>query len=332
MANPAAALQQLIQDLGNHLANQNNLLTQQVQTLQQQNQPVLRLAETIYALPGKFKGERGPDAQRFLIEIKRFIDRQVLSLDTINKQVECALSYMEDKAANWKQRYLQALDNGGTPFANWDEFKDAFKLAFERIEDSTEALEELKRLYQGKKSTAEYHALFDRAAARTTLSDFDKRTRFYDGLSKVVKDALIFTNKNVDDYGDLVKEAIRLDNHISQRKWEEGRDNRSPRLWSAPAGNITTSSTRDPNAMDVDAGKTPDTRTCYNCGKQGHIRRFCRERPKLAQGQNIRATGTEPTAAGNEGEVVAALLASISNMNERMIKLESFLKKDKEDF
>ena len=38
---------------------------------------------------------------------------------------------------------------------------------------------------------------------------------------------------------------------------------------------------RDPNAMDVDRGKTRGgNRTCFNCGKEGHFRAQCPELQK----------------------------------------------------
>ena len=65
--------------------------------------------------------------------------------------------------------------------------------------------------------------------------------------------------------------------------------------------------------MDIDASKTPDTRTCYNCGEKGHLHYNC-PKPKK---QSVKATGKE---ASTEGASTAASLARIA---EQLAKMEA---------
>ena len=44
-------------------------------------------------------------------------------------------------------------------------------------------------------------------------------------------------------------------------------------------GGVQAGPRRDPNAMDVDRGRGRD-RTCYHCGKFGHMAQNCWERNK----------------------------------------------------
>ena len=63
--------------------------------------------------------------------------------------------------------------------------------------------------------------------------------------------------------------------------------------------------------MDIDASKTQETRTCYNCGKPGHLHYNCKEPKK----QRIQASKKEQT---EEGATIAATLAQIAAQLAKM--------------
>lgn len=170
---------------------------------------------------------------------------------------------------------------------------------------------------------------------RTGLSDVDRQMRFYEGLNKAVKDALIYSSQDTTLYADLVRESIKLDNRITQRKWEEKQIQRTPvvnfpsnRFQKAPVTPITQA--RDPNAMEVDTGKFPEeSRTCYNCWEKGHIRRYCKNPPKTRP-QSVKATATEtPKEEKKPVDLVQQIAASISDITKRLARMEA-IAKDKE--
>lgn len=338
IATAIAPLNQQIQQL----ENDRNALQHQIHGMQnpppQPPQPVqvqVTQPYDLYRKPSPYKGERGLDAERFIVDIERYIGHHLTQLPTINDRVDLALSYMEDKAANWKQLYTNQMLAGNTPFADWNAFKRDFKLSFQPIDDVTAAMDELRRLSQGTDSAAGYHDTFNRVVMRTGLSDVDKRMRFYEGLNKAVKDALIYSSQDTTLYADLVKESIKLDNRITQRKWEEKQTQRTPvvnfpsnRFQKTPV--TPTTPARDPNAMEVDTGKFPeDYRTCYNCGEKGHIRRFCKNPPKTRP-QSVKATVTEaPKEEKKPVDVVQQIAASVSDIMKRLSQMEATAK-DKE--
>ena len=218
---------------------------------------------------------------------------------------------------------MSELAQGNTPFVDWDAFKVAFRQSFEPIQDEERAREEIKTCAQkGKESVAEYHSRFNLLAPQTKFSDLDLRTRFYDGLSRAVKRALIYSPKDTKLYKDLADEAIRIDNLMEKRQWED-------RQQSGHTNSVVTTTRITPTApassqvvpMEIDSGRTPFQGTCYGCNQPGHIKRFCPHRAQKPPGQKLRATGTEPEAKKEEAFSISA--SDWGKMIETMSRMEA---------
>ena len=106
------------------------------------------------------------------------------------KWIWTALSFLQDEAALWATPYIRKMVKDEIAFPTWNDFGAAFKLRFETQDESANAKEALRKLYQSKLLVPEYVARFHEVMACTGYSNSDLRDRFYEHLSAEIKDLL----------------------------------------------------------------------------------------------------------------------------------------------
>jgi hypothetical protein len=246
--------------------------------------------------PVPFKGESGDDARRFLAGFHLWAMTQGTGMNVVDHQgvavrrrdlewIRAVLSFMESDAAVWASPAMEQFAEGRIPFGgNWGLFQDEFKARFEAVDEAIDAKEKLRALYQGLSSVPEYTAHFKQLMTRTRYSSADLRDRYYDHLSSRIKDELVHSGRETDDFDDLVRVATKIDTRVRQRRAEKERERpRSGVTTGAPttrvpppAPTFTTTSATDPNMMNVDATHTRDEYLrrmrgrCFGCGSLGH--------------------------------------------------------------
>ena len=104
---------------------------------------------------------------------------------------------------------------------------------------------------------AEHISKFDQYVQQTGWSDADHRTRFYDGLTEGVKDALTFTDRPTTTLNELKTASHIFDQRIRQRNAEKGGKAAQPL-------HLSPHSAKDPNAMDVDTSRQSDNKEVRN--------------------------------------------------------------------
>ena len=252
-----------------------------------------RATKVAVSKPKAWNGKGGSmEARHFLVAFNNYAqnegetlndwDAATLSWDqNDDKWIAAVLNLMEDKARTWALPYLETLAQGRHPFSGlYRNFMDAFTKRFAPLDTTEAAQDALKALKQGKSSVAEYISKFDQFTQQRGWSDTDHRTRFYDGLTDTVKDALTFTDRPVTTPNELKMAAHIIDQHMRQRNSEKG---------GKPAQqlHLSPSSAKDPNAMDVDASRQSDSKEvrnrktyasfmrgkCFGCGSPDHTKK-----------------------------------------------------------
>lgn len=182
----------------------------------------------------------------------------------------------------------------------YKEFTDALKSRFEPKLSKPEAYSELMAIEQGRDNVNDYAGRIESAAADLAdiiieLRDPDERDAllisvFRSGLDTGIQKAL--AANDYDEFTDIVKAARRCESVLYK-----GRRNINQISSEAPRRD-QTNCTDDRNAPTTSQAQNyydnnqgppqnnrPDMRhiQCWNCGKRGHVSRWCRSPPNNQQ-------------------------------------------------
>ncbi len=179
------------------------------------------------------------------------------------------------------------------PFATWAEFCEEARQYFLTTETRDEAVKKLRELKQGEKTIEEFIIEFKGWAQ---LSGFDD-IALVDQFKRGVKTALGRRVIELGNPGDgsitgqlqawytrateIEKQFREAEKYYGKREFKVTRTNAQAGP-SQPKKETITVKVKDENAMDVDSA--PTTRPppkCYNCGKMGHIAKYCRGKTQV---------------------------------------------------
>jgi hypothetical protein len=255
--------------------------------------------------PTPFTGDR-TKIRQFLQDCLGYLDMNQSIYNTDQLKIGFILSYMNDgEAANWKEYYLNTLEDPNTGMPNFPtlvtflaDIRKAFRAA-DRVRDAVNRLETLR---QGKKTAEELNTEFLQIVGqagmdRKTPSDHLHLIRYYRKMLEPRLSRRILFSDNVPKTIDgWMEKAIQFDMNWrmgnlffdqdikmnpSKQKADTNKSNGNARWWR-------TSERKDPDAMDVDAltmeerGMLLRQGKCLCCKKARHMAKDC----PLEQGES----------------------------------------------
>ena len=219
---------------------------------------------------------------------------------TDKKKVAFVLSLLDDgEARTWRTNFLrEARKNGALKLGSYEDLMKKLDKTFKRSNEEEEALFELNNMKQRNDETAEQAITRFRDLASLAGLDLTTNQRIaIDYLKDALNDRLVDKistdiNEPDDDFEKWVTLAIKYDNNFCRNKILRSlgkRGNTSNvrntlRAFSrTPQRNTTT---RDPDAMDIDAITLEERNQmikngqCFYCREKGHRAKECSKKPK----------------------------------------------------
>jgi len=229
-------------------------------------------------------------------------------------QMAWVLSYVQGGIAEaWKDNLLDKLAKGELEVESMEQLFTKIRNDFGEISEEERKIEQLRMIEQEGRTCDEYVQEFKKVARGSGYKRRPLIKEFKQGLNGAIRRKLAKAEEPPTTIGEWQERAVRLDRNQRQSRAEErvlGRNVVCPRGNAQPRGGglyggrgeqITwrmggeyrgrgggstldrgggqTGPRKDPNAMDIDRGRGRD-RTCYVCGKWGHMAKNCWERHK----------------------------------------------------
>lgn len=256
-----------------------------------------------------FNGERNR-LHGFLLQLRLYIKFNGDRFRSETEQVLWAVTLLEGKALNWIEGFLEdylvwsdkngvinerkAEDTTIKIFGTWEGFVTEIKANFGVMDERKEAERAIEALRQKGSATA-YTRDFQRYSTRTEWGDEALSYAYRKGLKDFVKDELLRYSGTTDTLETLIEAACKIDNDWYERNMEKkGKyDPNYKRMGEGRNRGNHSKGYGDPMELDAtqrkelspqQRNKHMQDRTCFNCGKPGHLARNCKGGGRRSQG------------------------------------------------
>lgn len=294
--------------------------------------------KSIVAKPDFYYGDRNK-LENWILQFDTYFHIND-NIENDNKVV-MVTTFMKGAAGEWVKPYLirymgDTVDSENTRmFEDWQTFKDKLRQIFSQANEPAIAERAIQQLRQTH-SAADYANKFQQYSIQTNWNDAALMRMYRQGLKANVRIELMRSGASIETLNQLIDESIRISNDLFEFEMEARTftpirnqaknqgyhhkpNQKQPRSRNTLDGVYNG---YGPEGMHLDniqrgaQGKTQrknhaknskepnakETRSCYNCGKPGHLAKNCRQKNKVIREFNMITTDQE---GAEEWEVIS---------------------------
>jgi hypothetical protein len=239
--------------------------------------------------PSEFNpGEKGANVRVFLAQVDHYFTACGLAAEHHQARIDFTVTLLKGPAFEWWMQTCDLSRRGVVlaPSAStlastvipstWPDFCTALRTRFTLVNESESARKKLWTFRQISSVQAYVRGFLALCAVIEDLSVGEMKAAFLRGLNSNIRLAL--AQQGVEEWNELVRRAELMDAALGEERNYQRRADHPRNARQFQPRPVQEAVPMEIGAVNAQTNSRPqrDTRVCYNCGREGHVAKYCR--------------------------------------------------------